>query len=397
MLDTSNSSKSNLWHISMVLMCFLLNFNDGIDVLLVSFSSTSIINEFALSKGQMGFVFSVGLIGITLGALLLAPQADRWGRKKIFIIATLLCAIGMWGVSFANSYTVLLIWRLVTGLGIGGVLPAMSSMASESSTEKYKDFSVGFVQAGWPVGAILIGVLSSYWIPTMGWRFGFKVAAIFSSCVTLLIFIFMDDSFSKQKTINQNKQDRFLFLKSNRSSTIRIWMAAFFGFMTLYTVMSWVPTIASEAGLPFELATYVGIILNVGAAIGSSSIGWIGSKYGLQKTQSNFMMIAFVLMVLFAFLPSQFILILIVIGLLGVFVQGGFNGIWPILARMYPNTTRVTGIGYAVGVGRIGAIIGPALFGIFSDLHFSTTFQFILFSIPLLIMGFLIKKIAINQ
>jgi MFS family permease len=102
-------------------------------------------------------------------------------------------------------------------------------------------------------------------------------------------------------------------------------------------------------------------------------------------------------MIGYAFVPSHFILILVLIGLLGIFVQGGFNGIWPILARLYPMYFRSTGIGWAVGVGRIGAIIGPALFGIFSDMHFSTKVQFIVFSIPLVIMGFLVITITIKK
>jgi MFS family permease len=256
---------------------------------------------------------------------------------------------------------------------------------------------VGFVQAGWPVGAILIGILASRWIPEHGWRFGFKVASIFSFCVSMIVMLLMEDRFVKQVVIQKESKFQLLFSQEYKSSTIRIWIAAFFGFMTLYTVMSWVPTIASDAGLPFALATYVGIVLNIGAAMGSSSIGWIGSKLGLQKTQFTFMMIAFLLMIGYAFVPSHFILILVLIGLLGIFVQGGFNGIWPILARLYPMYFRSTGIGWAVGVGRIGAIIGPALFGIFSDMHFSTKVQFIVFSIPLVIMGFLVITITIKK
>lgn len=396
-MDRTIKSKNGLpmssFQILMVALCFLMNFNDGIDVLIVSFSSSEIIKTFGLSKTEMGYIFSAGLAGMTLGCFLLAPQADRFGRRNIFLVSLLMVTFGMFGVSYAEGYVPMLAWRFLTGLGIGGILPTITTTAAEYSTDKYRDFNVGLIQAGWPIGAILIGLICADLIPAKGWQYAFFLAGCFSAFMTSLVFFLMIDSEDFKNRKIQEKGVIALFQPTLKPTTIRLWLAAFFGFMTLYTVMSWVPTIAKDAGMPFELATYVGIVLNIGAALGSSSIGAIGSKFGLKKTQLTFMLLAFSVMQLYAFLPLNTLIVFALVFLIGLFAQGGFNGIWPILSRIYPTSYRATGVGYTVGIGRLGAILGPAIFGILSDQNLSNSVLFVVFSLPLLLMGFIIRSI----
>jgi MFS transporter, AAHS family, 4-hydroxybenzoate transporter len=184
----------------------------------------------------------------------------------------------------------------------------------------------------------------------------------------------------------KNTPIKSLFLDDYKHSTFKLWIAAFFGFLTLYTLMSWVPNIAKEAGLPFEMATYVGISLNVGAIIGTLLLGFLSDKYGLKKVVVSFMICAFGVMMIYGNITLTIIFVLI--GLIGIFVQGGFNGMYPILARVYPTEIRTTGVGLAVGVGRFGAILGPSLFGYLFDEGLSISNLFTVFSIPLLVTGF---------
>jgi AAHS family 4-hydroxybenzoate transporter-like MFS transporter len=176
-----------------------------------------------------------------------------------------------------------------------------------------------------------------------------------------------------------------LFEIDYKNSTFKLWTAIFFGFFTLYTLMSWVPSIAKDTGLPFDMATYVGIALNVGAAIGTASVGLLASKFGLKKTVFTFLLCAFMVMLVYGNITLTTALIFAMVFLIGVFVQGGFNGMYPILSRVYPTEIRTTGVGFAVGIGRFGAILGPALFGILSDSGISIPTLFSLFSVPLLI------------
>jgi len=412
-----NAGRMSPFQIMMVMVCFILNFCDGIDVLAVSFSSTEIIKEWGLSKTEMGYVFSSGLAGMTLGCFLIAPLADKVGRRKILLISLLLITMGMLLVSVCNSYLQLLVLRFVTGLGIGGILPAMAAMASEFSNSKYRDFNVGVVQAGWPVGAILAGFVCAYTIPIYGWRAIFVMAGVVSLAMLLLVYFFMSDSldFLIRKQPNQalskinvllskmnfetltalparpehqqQASPYSLFNVEYKDSTIRSWVAIFFGFITLYTLMSWVPTIAKETGLSLDIAIYVGVALNAGAAIGSASVGAIGSKLGLRQTVFTFMICACTVMLLYGNIIWSTAMLFILIFLIGIFVQGGFNGLFPTLSRIYHADIRATGIGYGFGIGRLGAIIGPALFGLLLDKGFTTSVLFTLFSLPILISG----------
>lgn len=418
-----DNSPMSTFQIIIVAICFILNMNDGIDVLVVSFSGSDISKEWTLSKTELGYTFSAGLVGMTLGAFFLAPLGDKLGRRKVFIMALCLITTGMLLVYLCNSYSQFLILRLITGLGIGGILPTMAATASEFSNNKNRDFNVGLVQAGWPVGAIFTGFFCAYAIPEFGWRFAFLFAGCISFLMLIGVLIYMTDSLeflckkqpaNAQENINilldkmghesiaelpqkpyeaTSKPISALFSPTYFNSTLKLWGAVFFGFLTLYTLMSWVPNIAKDAGLPFEMATYVGVALNAGAAIGTAVLGLVAGKFGLKKTVLGFMLCAFAIMLIYGNITLTTSLIFVLIFFIGIFVQGGFNGMYPTMSRVYDTEIRTTGVGFSVGVGRFGAILGPTLFGILSDSGISTATLFSLFSIPLLITGLCVSNL----
>ncbi len=410
------------FQIFVAFLCFVLNMNDGIDVMVVSYTGSEIQAEWGISNTLQGYIYSAALAGMTLGCLFLAPLADRIGRRKLFIIAMTTLSASMIGSAYVESYYVLLVLRFFAGLGIGGLLPTLAAITAEFSNKFRKDLAVGFVQAGYPIGAILTGFFTAWAVPEFGWRYAFMGAGIFSLLMLILVILFMPESIDYLllrrpknalkkvntilKKIGEDEIDELpeieaprqanvktLFMPEYKSSTIRLWIGIFFGFMTLYTLISWVPSIATQQGLPFEMATYVGMVLNVGAFIGSTGIGWLAAKFNLRKLIFTFFMIAFSIMVIYGNLPLSTALIFIATFLIGIFVQGGFNGYWPTTARVYDAEVRTTGIGWATGAGRLGAIAGPALFGYLTDLNFSIPNLFIIFSIPLVVSGIAAYKI----
>lgn len=422
LFDLISRSPMTPYQYLVVIMCFILNMNDGIDVLVVSYTGSEIMSEFGLTKTLQGYIYSAGLAGMTLGCLFLAPLADRVGRRRLFILAVGLDAIAMLLSSLVTSYSQLLVLRFLTGLGIGGLLPTMATVASEFSNQKRKDLSVGFVQAGWPIGAILMGFYTAWIVPQLGWRFAYLSAGIISSLMLIMVIFLMPESIEyllkKQpvkalervnkvlKRIGHKRIEGLpeiketikpgvmtLLNKEYRLTTIRLWIGIFFGFMTLYTLISWIPSIARDSGMPFEMATYVGVMLNIGAFIGSTGIGWLASSFRLDRLIFSFFLIAFAVMVFYGTVTLSFAMTFVTTFLIGIFVQGGFNGYWPATARIYETEIRTTGIGVAVGIGRFGAILGPALFGILSDMKLSVGVQFLIFSIPLLISGAFVLNI----
>ena len=412
----------NAFQVLVVVMCFILNMNDGIDVLVVSYTGSEILAEWGLTKALQGYIYSIGLAGMTLGCIFLAPVADRIGRRRLFILAVGLESLAMILSSQVTGYYQLLACRFVAGLGIGGLLPTMAAIAAEFSNNLRKDLAVGFVQAGYPVGAIMMGFFTAWAVPEYGWRFAYLIAGLISFAMLIMVVFFMPESaeylLKKQPTNalrrvnsvlerigldkveklpevkdNQQPSVKSLFSKEYKNSTIRLWIGIFFGFMTLYTLISWVPSIASDSGMPFKMATYVGTVLNLGAFLGSTGIGWLASRFKLKRLIFTFFIIAFAVMVTYGTIPLNNALIFILTFLMGIFVQGGFNGYWPATARVYDVEVRTTGIGWATGAGRFGAIAGPALFGILSDMNLSVAVLFILFSIPLVISALFVYNI----
>jgi MFS family permease len=382
--------------IGVVALCFLLNFNDGIDVLLVSFTGSEIMKEFGLTNAELGYIFSSGLGGMTAGCFILAPLGDRIGRRKIFLISLLLISLGMLLVNFSTHYGLLLVCRAITGLGIGGILPNLATVAAEFSTDKTRDFNVGIVQGGWPLGAILTGFVSAWIVPLYGWRFAYLTAGIFSLGMLVAVYVVLPESpdfLNRTNHPNQKSSWRDLFVPEFRQSTIQLWLATFFGFITLYTVLSWVPILAKQSGMPFELATYIGTAMNLGAFSGVFVMGLLIGRLGIKRVILVYVMLAFVLLNLYGNLDQDFVLKFALTFGIGFFVQGGFNTMYPASTRIYPSEIRSTGVGLAMGMGRFGAILGPSLFGLLADSGASISTRFIVFSLPIVVAGVLINQI----
>ena len=393
-----NDENPMSWHqIVIVAICFILNFNDGIDVFLVSFAASEITAEWQLSNAEMGYVFSAGLAGMTIGCFLLAPLGDSIGRRKTFLISLFLISLGMVLVYFVESFSQMLIYRFITGFGIGGILPNLATVASEFSNKKTKDFNVGIVQAGWPLGAILTGFVAAWVVPELGWRFAFLCAGVFSAVMFVFVLLFLTESpaylLQKQKNEILIKPMKVLLSPEYRTSTILLWTGIFFGFLTLYTVLSWVPTLAKSAGMPYTLATYVGATLNLGAFMGVFVMGLSIGRWGIRKVMLLFMLFAFFLMVLYGSFDLNYLARFILTFFIGFFVQGGFNIFYPASTRIYADHVRSTGVGLAMGIGRFGAIVGPTLFGLMSDAGYSILIRFVVFSLPLLVAAFIMQKI----
>lgn len=403
--------------IIVVAVCFILNMIDGMDVLVVSFTGSEIMAEWSLKKSQIGYIYSAGLAGMTIGCLFLAPFADKLGRKNLLFISTLLITIGMLLSAIVSSYTEMLLIRVLTGIGIGGILPTMAILAAEFSNEKRRNFSVGLVQAGWPIGAIITGFFVAWAVPEFGWRSAYLAAGIISAIMLPIIFFVMPESLdfllrrqpkkalkqvnSLLKKMGYSEIDQLppapanvtqakvsdLFSAELIASTMRLWIGIFFGFMTLYTLISWIPTIAKESGMPFEMATYVGTALNFGAFTGSVALGWLSARFGLKNLIALFMSCAFIIMIIYSSVSLTYTLMFVATFFIGVTVQGGFNGFWPTATRIFPAHLRARGVGLSVGAGRFGAILGPALFGVLFESGMSISTLFIIFSFPLLIAG----------
>ena len=407
-------------------ICFLMNILDGMDVLVISYTAPAIAQSWNVGPEALGIVFSAGLIGMTVGALFLAPFADHMGRKKMIIISSAIMGLSIFLTSYASSVFSLIVFRLLSGVGIGSMLASTASLAAEYTPHRTKDFWVSFVISGYPVGAVLSGLVAAKVITQYGWPQMFQLAGIASLITIPLIFIFLSESIEfylkKQPKLALDKvngllarmgfnhlqtlpqlppQKKGLPVKSllkdeYRIPTIQLWVALFLAFATLYFLTSWIPKLASNAGLSLELSIYAGTIFNFGAFFGIITQGYFSSRYGSKKTIGIFFIFTAILMAIFGlFLGSD--TLLIIFGLLGFGIQGGFVGLYAVSARMYPTEFRTTGVGWSIGIGRLGGIIGPAAGGILIGMGLTMVQNFRIYSVPTLLAGIMTLYISSKE
>ena len=402
--------------ISVVAVCFVLNMLDGIDVLAVSFAAPPITNEWTLSASAMGSVFSAGLIGMTLGAMFLATFADRIGRRNMLLLCVFMVASGTALTALVDSLYQLVALRVVTGLGIGSMLASLTSMVSEYMPARRRNLGISIMVGGYPLGAIFGGFLAAWLIPAFGWRSMFAAFGVITAVMFPIVLALPESlHFLAQKRppraleklnkvlikLGQPPLEALppaeeehvapgvgaLLTADRRSSTLRLWTAFFMTFLTLYFLYSWIPKIIVDSGLPLEKGIYTSIALNVGAIIGVVTLGYLADKLGLAMLTLIYLVGAAAAMLIFAFSPAMIGLLLAVTFFVGLFIQGGFSGLYSASARIYPTEVRTTGVGWAIGAGRTGAIIGPFVGGVLMDMEFSMTVYFIFFAVPLILAG----------
>lgn len=398
-------------------LCFILNMLDGMDVVIISFAAPVIVDEWAIVPQALGIVFSAALVGMTLGAMFLAPLADVIGRRNMIMICIVIMASGVFLTALAQNVMQLALLRVFSGIGIGAMLASVATVAAEFSPDRHKNFIVSTTIAGYPIGATLAGLVAAQVIPELGWRALFAVAAVATIAPLPVVALMMPESISfltdKQPSGALDKLNRILarmgtgqlsslpvlaeqqnhtaavsalFTVRRRRSTLLLWLAFFMAFVTLYFLLSWIPKLARNTGLSLDLAIYAGTVFNLGAFFGIAAQGYFSQLFGLRRTIFVFLVATAILMSVFA-LFTESATILMMFGLMGFGVQGGFVGLYTVAARLYPTVVRTTGIGWAIGAGRTGAIFGPMTGGVLVAVGLSMTANFIVFAIPIILAG----------
>jgi MFS transporter, AAHS family, 4-hydroxybenzoate transporter len=422
-----NNSKISALQFTTIAVCFLMNMLDGMDVMVVSYAAPAIGKEWAITPQAMGSVFSAGLLGMTIGTLFIAPLADIFGRRLIILCSALAMGLTVFSTFFAQSVEQLLFFRFISGLGIGSMLASTATLASEYAPIKTKDFWVSFVMSGYPIGAVLSGLAAAQIIPAYGWRAMFQTAGVVTLSTLPLIFVFLSESLDfllKKQPVGALQKANNILQKMNqptltalpkrdiltvekpsigalltperRTSTLQLWLALFMAFGSLYFLTTWIPKLASSAGLSMELAIYAGTVFNLGAFVGILTQGFLSSRFGLRRTIFGFLVMTAILMAIFGFFTGS-ALVLVLFGLIGFGIQGGFVGLYAVAARFYPTEIRSTGVGLAMSAGRIGGIVGPFLGGILIGSGLSMTANFMVFAVPTLLAGLATLMIQSNE
>ncbi|MDG1437384.1 MAG: MFS transporter [Emcibacteraceae bacterium] len=410
---------------------FLLNMVDGIDVVAMSVAAPSLSQEWQISSVEMGYILSAALFGMMFGALFLAPLGDQYGRRKIVLFAVFLTGVSMIITGFiGQSVPLMIIMRTICGIGIGAIFAIAATLGGEFTPDKYKNFSISMIVAGYPFGAMIIGPIAAIIIPSYGWQFLFIAAG----SVTLLIFViayfrlpesveYLDGSSLgphekllainnilrriNKKPINalpekleQNANTIIrvggLFTHDLLKTTLKLWIIFIMGFLTIYFLLSWIPSMLVNSGYTMVEGIYALTLNNLGAMFGITLIGFLTTRYKLAWPVGCFFAITAGLMTYFAITkPTDLWTLYAIMMIIGIFNNGAISAMYAVGARVYHTYIRTTGVGWAAGLGRTGAIAAPILAGYLISMNFSMYTMFAVFAVPAIIAALLIITIRV--
>jgi MFS family permease len=365
---------------------FILNALDGMDIVIMSYIAPVLAADWDLDPQRLGVVFSASLAGMTVGGLVIAPLADRFGRRPLILIVLSVITVTMIASGFSRAITEMVIARFIIGVGIGAILACVTAIAADFAPEGQRAFAVSLAISGYPLGAVLTGLASATLVPVHGWRPMLIGAGCISFALLPIMFLTIRESRNlsaaatgKAFRLRRVFEDRRLW------PTLSLWLGIAMGFMTFYFVVSWITQLATVAGLPLNRAIYAGALFNLGGFLGTIFVGRLGARYGLPRVTFFTMAAAAILLTLFGAVAMPLAATLGMAMLMGMATNGGFNAFYGLAAELYPAEVRSTGIGWAMGIGRIGAVAGPLLGGVLMQGGFSLAALMATFAVPVLI------------
>ena len=389
----------------MVALCFLLNMLDGTDLLIMSFIAPVLSQDWSVSPERLGVLFSASLAGMAIGCLGVAPWADRFGRRVLILAALAVTASAMILSALTHDVIELMLARLFVGIGVGTIGVTMTTMAAEFAPPRYANFAVGFVQAGWPFGSIITAFVAAKWLPSHTWQSMLLAIGLVSVGLLVLMWGLLPESLTflalkragspgLRETPAPWTAVAALFKDGRGLASTLLWTAVTLGYFALYFVISWIPKLATQAGLPLSQAIYAGATYNLGAFVGTAAVGWIAVRFPLHRVIATYLGLAAVTLLVFGGVNMPVWLTLSVALCVGVTVQGGFNGFWALSARLYPADMRNTGVGWALGVGRVGAVLGPIVGGLLVGARVSLAVIFAIFAVSMAAAAVLTLRIG---
>lgn len=407
-----------------VVLCLLFNMVDGFDITAMAIVASSVASELDLSPDRLGLIFSFALAGMMAGAMGLAPISDIIGRRKMIILSLVLVGVSIMLTAKASTLYEFIVLRFVSGLGAGTLLASQATLAAEYSPEKYRALSVTTVTMGYPIGAMMTSVVGGIIMPDYGWRgmfwFGGAVTLLMAVFALLMIpeslkFLFERRPDNALKRVNgilaklgksmlthlpdvahseEPQGGMFrnmlkLLSREHRVMTLMLWLTFFMCFSTLYFLMSWIPQLMERSGFSAEAGRDAFFMFNFSAIFGVVTLGWLATRIRLSLLVGTFLFASAVSMVVFAASPSHLTLLLTITFVLGFLQQGGFTGLYAVAAKVYPTKIRSTGIGWCIGLGRSGAVVGPAVAGYLIAAGLDMSANYYIFAVPMAIGGIL--------
>jgi benzoate transport len=370
-----------------------LNALDGFDVLSISFASPGIAKEWGIDRAALGVVLSMELVGMALGSIVLGGVADRIGRRRTILLCLIVMAAGMFAASTAHDVASLSAWRVLTGLGIGGMLATTNAAVAEVSNSARRSLCVVLMAGGYPVGAIIGGSISAALLENYDWPAVFQFGALATLAFIPLVLWRAPESIAFQmqrpgegtlaainRTLARMGHATVAALPPPEAPVGRVPLARLFSpalvrltilltlaylahIMTFYFILKWIPKIVADLGFAPSSAAGVLVWANVGGAAGSLLLGLLTAKVRLRTLTMIAMAASAVLVTIFGRGQADLGQLALIAAAVGFCTNAGVVGLYALLAQSFPTEVRATATGFAIGVGRGGSALAPAVAG----------------------------------
>ncbi|MDW3686002.1 MFS transporter [Cupriavidus sp. CV2] len=414
--EVIDHSRVGPFQILVLALCGMCLVMDGFDVQAMAYAAPAVIKEWHIDKSALGPVFGAGLLGMLIGSLCFGVAADKLGRRPVLLAATLFLAVAMFLSAKAASVHQLLVLRLVTGFAMGAIVPNAVALAGEFSPARFRVTLMMIVSSGFIVGGAVGGAVSSLLIPTFGWQSVFYAGAIAPLVIGLFMVAGLPESLQFQVlrarrldkarlwlrrldpacrldsasvlVVNEATDRRTpliaLFRHGAARGTALLWVINFMNMLAAYFLSAWLPAVMNGAGYSASQAVWAGTALWLGGVVGNLTLGWLVDRRGFGPVLLATFLTAGVAIASISRAYSLPALAFAVIAVAGFCVLGGQSALNALAATFYPTAARSTGLGCALGVGRLGAILGPVIGGALMSLGWTTESLFLTAAIPVL-------------
>lgn len=422
-----DEAKFTPFHWGILIWCLLIIIFDGYDLVIYGVALPLLMQEWSLSAVQAGMLASTALFGMMFGAMSFGTLSDKLGRKKTIMICVATFSGFTFIGAFATSPVEFGILRFLAGLGIGGVMPNVVALMTEYAPKRIRSTLVALMFSGYAIGGMTSALLGAWLVPQFGWKIMFLLAG------TPLLFLpilwkYLPESLmyltNKQQTaqaqsiiqkisptqvigsdtqfvLNEvQKGDeaplKALFQQGRTFSTFMFWLAFFMCLLMVYALGSWLPKLMIQAGYSLGASMIFLFALNIGGMIGAIGGGYLADRFHIKKVLTIMFLCGVASLILLGYNSPQFVLYSL-IAVAGAATIGSQILLYTFVAQYYPSTVRSTGMGWASGIGRIGAIVGPVLTGALLTMNLPHQMNFFAIAIPGLIAALAIFLVNLKM
>ncbi len=353
--------------VRVAVLCSAVAFLDGFDSTSISVAAPLIARQFHLAPSQLGVVFSSAVLGATFGAFSFGRLADRFGRTRMLIAATLVFGLFTLSVAFATSFPGLLVCRFLAGIGLGGATPCFIALATEFAPVEHRQRVATFIWTAFPLGTVIGTFLSAFLVSVSGWHSIFVVGGVVPLALVVALTLWLPESrlYLQTRDLDHLRDStrtgvRTLLTAGRAVHTLLLWFAFWTSFGTVLAVFAFAPTIMHNHGIPVSRAGVALGLSGIGSLIGSAVAGVLIETIGPKIVLMVALVVGGLAAAFLGYAPGSLVVTATILATFGLLVSGiGGAGLLAFAAVIYPTSTRSTGVGAAMGLGRLGQVSMP--------------------------------------